>query len=69
MGTPSGKTLQFGTSPFILRTGEDKEARIKAGPVQRSNLAPEQGGVDVDDLESISGQSFAETVVVEDDDQ
>ena len=52
-------------SPFILRTDEDKKARLQASKIQHSNIEPNTGGMDVDDLESVAG-SCAEAVVVED---
>lgn len=67
-GQQAGNFLDFGCSPFILRTGEEKSSRLQPAPVQRSDLSPNAGGVEVDDLQSVSGQSFAETIVVEDDD-
>lgn len=55
--------LCFSTSPFILRTGEDKETHIKPPSVQRADLqAGDLGGRDFDDLKSVGNQSDTETV-------
>lgn len=62
-GSDAASRLRFGTSPFILRTGEDKESRIKPPSVQRSDLkAGDLGGRDFDDLKSVGDQSDTETV-------
>jgi hypothetical protein len=62
-GSDAATRLHFGTSPFILRTGEEKEARIKPTEVQHSNLGVgDIGGKDVDDMKSVGDQSDTETV-------
>ena len=67
-GSEAAARLKFGTSPFVLKAGEttlpEQEKKKKAPPnITPSNLHPDQkGGIDVDDLQSVSGQSHAETV-------
>lgn len=61
-GSDAATRLSLGASPFILRTGEDKETRIKPPRVQRGNLAPDTGGADIDDMQSVGDQSDTETV-------
>jgi hypothetical protein len=69
-GSDAASRLRFGTSPFILRTGEDKEARIKPPAVQRSNLGVgDIGGRDFDDMKSVGDQSDTETVWEDDYDE
>lgn len=66
-GSDSASRLRFGMSPFILRTGEDKESRIKPPSVQRADLnAGDIGGRDYDDLKSVGDQSDTETVFEDD---
>ena len=68
-GSDAASRLRFGTSPFILRTGEDKETRIKPPAVQRADLdTGEFGGKDFDDLKSVGDQSDTETVFEDYDD-
>ena len=65
IGSDAAHLLNFGTSPFILGPGETTLRRTPAAKpkITRSNLGHDQaGGIDVDDLESVSGQSNAETV-------
>ena len=57
--------LNFGNSPFILQDGENKDARHvkKKGVIQRGNMKPDEiGGVEADDLESVSDVLNAKTV-------
>ena len=58
--------MKFGSSPFVLKAGETTlpENKKKAPPkITSSNLHPDQkGGIDVGDLQSVSGQSHADTV-------
>jgi hypothetical protein len=69
-GSDAAARLRFGTSPFILRTGEEKESRIKPPAVQRSNLdVGDIGGKEFDDMKSVGDQSDTETVWEEDYDE
>lgn len=69
-GSDAASRLRFGTSPFILRTGEEKENRIKPPDVQRSNLdVGDIGGKEFDDMKSVGDQSDTETVWEEDYDE
>lgn len=75
MSPEAAAFLNFGSSPFILKDGEDKISRKNArkGTIRRGNLKPEDiGGIDTDDLDSVGDESHAETVfarksAVEDD--
>jgi hypothetical protein len=68
-GTDADARLSFGTSPFILEKDEDmKQARpAKRIKIVHSNISPgKQGGCDIDDgIESVGGQSNADTVYQE----
>ena len=66
-GSDAAARLKFGESPFVLKTGENalpENNKKKAPPkITSSNLHPNQkGGIDVDDLHSVSGESHARTV-------
>jgi hypothetical protein len=57
--------LNFGSSPFILKDGEDKQSRQKKerGVIERGNLRHDDiGGVEADDLASLGDVSNTETV-------
>lgn len=65
IGSEAAQFMKFGSSPFILATGETalKRPPSKKAKISRSNLGPDQtGGIDIEDLESVSGESHAETV-------
>jgi hypothetical protein len=64
----------FGQSPFILEAGEEMKTPqptpqpMKKIQVKRSQLGPrDAGGMDLDDLNSVGGQSNTETVAVDED--
>jgi hypothetical protein len=64
----------FGQSPFILEPGEEMKTPqptpqpLKKIQVKRSQLGPnDAGGWDLDDLQSVGGQSNTDTVAVDDD--
>jgi hypothetical protein len=70
MSAEAAAELNFGSSPFVLKEGEDKATRQKS-VIQRSHIPTEDiGGVDADDLKSVGDASNAETVFgnEEDDD-
>ena len=61
MSPEAAALLNFGNSPFILKEGEDKDARKKsiksAVSYGHGNIKPnEVGGMDADDLASLGGR-------------
>lgn len=57
--------LNFGSSPFILKEGEEKAQHHKStkGMIECRNLKPDDiGGMEADDLASLGEESNAETV-------
>jgi hypothetical protein len=64
--------LNFGSSLFILKDGEDKQTRQKKekGVIERGNLRPEDiGGVEADNLASLGKALNTETVFNVSDDE
>ena len=72
VGSEAAAMLKFGSSPFVLQAGQTTLPAKKKPKITSSDLEPDQkGGIDVDDLNSVGGQSNAETVFqnrVSDDD-
>ena len=64
IGSEAAQLMKFGSSPFILATGETKlkKTPAKKAKISRSNLGDMAGGIDIEDLESVSGESHADTV-------
>ena len=73
MSPEAAALLNFGSSPFILKDGEDKASRHKTetkGVISRGNIKPDEiGGMDADDLASVGDMSNAQTVLIDDDDE
>ena len=72
IGSEAAAMLKFGSSPFVLQEGQTTLPEKKKPKITSSNLNPDQkGSIDVDDLNSVSGQSNADNVFqnrVSDDD-
>jgi hypothetical protein len=71
MSPEAAAMLNFGSSPYILKDGEDKKSRQKReeGVIERGNLHPDDiGGVEADDLASLGNESNTETVFNADED-
>lgn len=73
MSPEAAALLNFGSSPFILKEGEDKASRQKTetkGVISRGNIKPNEiGGMDADDLVSLRDESNAQTVFQDEDDE
>eukprot|EP00956_Cyclotella_meneghiniana_P032415 scaffold89146_cov64-Cyclotella_meneghiniana.AAC.6 len=72
MSPEAAALLNFGNCPFILKEGEDKDARKKSikGTVSHGNIKPNEiGGMDADDLASLGDESNAKTVFLVNDDE
>jgi hypothetical protein len=73
MSPEAAASLNFGSSPFILKEGEDKASRQKTetkGVISRGNIKPDEiGGMDADDLLSLGDESNAHTVFQDEDDE
>lgn len=64
--------LNFGSSPFILKDGEEKAQCHKStkGVIERGNLKPDNiGGMEADDMASLGKESNTETVIDSTDDR
>jgi hypothetical protein len=73
MSPEAATSLNFGSSQFILKEGEDKASRQKTetkGVISRGNIKPDEiGGMDADDLLSLGDESNAHTVFQDEDDE
>lgn len=72
MSAGAAAFLNFGSSPFILKEGEEKAQCHKStkGVIERGNLKPDNiGGMEADDMASLGKESNAETVIESTDDR